>query len=131
MPDPTPAAEPRRPGPVLAEGTCFSGLVVLHGTARIEGRVEGEVLGADRLRIGERACVEGRVEAGEVVVAGELVGELHGVRRVELCSTARVRAAIHTPRLIVADGSILDGACRTGGGLAEPRQAPPRNAPTP
>ncbi len=118
MPDPAPIAEPRRPGPVLGEGMEFSGLVVLHGTARIEGRIHGEVLGADRLRIGERASVEGRVEAGEVVVAGELVGELHARRRVELCSTARVRAAIHTPRLMLAEGSILDGPCRTGAAVA-------------
>ncbi len=114
MPDPAPAVEPRRPGPVIGEESCFSGLLVLHGTARIEGHVRGEVLGADRLRIGERAFVEGRVEAGEVVVAGELVGELHATRRVELCPTARVRASIHTPRLLVADGSLLDGPCHTG-----------------
>ena len=130
-------AEPRRPGPVLGESLEFSSLVVLHGTARIEGRVHGEVLGADRLRIGERALVEGRVEAGEVVVAGELVGELYADRRVELCATARVRAAIHAPRLVLAEGSFLDGPCRTGAaaaaqrGEAERRQAPARSAPAP
>ena len=55
--------------PLLPRGTEFRGLVVIHGSARIEGCVRGEIVGAERLEIGEAGAVEARVEADEVVVA--------------------------------------------------------------
>jgi len=111
-----PATPPART--LLGPGTEFDGLVVLHGTAEIEGCIRGEVLGAERLRIGPTGRVEGQVEAAEVVVAGSLEGELRADRRVELESTAQVRGVVRSPRLMVADGGILEGPCRTGADVA-------------
>ena len=104
--------------PLLARGTEFRGLVVIHGTARIEGYVRGEIIGARRLEIGEAGTLEARVEADEVVVAGSLVGEVRARRRVELLATARVRGTIETPRLALVDGALFEGRCRTGAGCA-------------
>jgi len=102
--------------PLLARGTEFRGLVVIHGDARIEGCVRGEVVGAQRLEIGEAGALEARVEADELVVAGSLEGEVRARCRVELRATARVRGTIETPRLALADGALFDGRCRTGAG---------------
>jgi cytoskeletal protein CcmA (bactofilin family) len=106
-------ATPAEP-PLLARGTEFHGLVVIHGSARIEGRVHGEVMGAERLEIGRAGALEARVEAEEVVVAGSLEGEVRARRRVELLATARVRGTIETPRLALVDGALFEGHCRTG-----------------
>ena len=104
--------------PLLARGTEFRGLVVIHGNARIEGCVRGEIVGAERLEISEAGTVEARVEAEEVIVAGSLEGEVRARRRVELLATARVRGTIETPRLALADGALFEGRCRTGAGCA-------------
>jgi len=101
---------------MLARGTEFRGLVVIHGSARIEGCVRGEIVGAERLEIGRAGEVEARVEAAEVVVAGSLEGELRAWRRVELQATARVRGTIETPRLALVDGALFEGHCRAGAG---------------
>jgi cytoskeletal protein CcmA (bactofilin family) len=114
---PEPAAS-RRQRPLLARGTEFRGLVVIHGSARIEGCVRGEILGAERLEIGQAGAVEARVEAAEVVVAGCLEGEVRARRRVELLASARVRGTIETPRLALVDGALFEGRCRTGAGCA-------------
>jgi cytoskeletal protein CcmA (bactofilin family) len=115
MPEP----EGSRPAPlVIAAGASFSGLLVLRGRAQIDGRVRGEIVGAEQLRIGESAEVEARVEAQELLVAGSLEGEVRAARRVELLPTARVRGRLETARLVVADGSFLEGRCHipeTGG----------------
>ena len=102
--------------PLLARGTEFRGLVVIHGSARIEGCVRGEIVGARRLEIGEAGALEARVEADGVVVAGSLEGEVRARRRVELLATARVRGTIETPRLALVDGALFEGRCRTGAG---------------
>jgi len=116
---PEASAEPRASQParlLLARGTEFRGLVVVHGDARIEGHVRGEIVGAGRLEIGQAGAVEARVEAAEVIVAGSLEGEVRAGRRVELQATARVRGSIETPRLALDDGALFEGPCRTGPG---------------
>ncbi|MDJ0849731.1 MAG: polymer-forming cytoskeletal protein [Myxococcota bacterium] len=109
-------AEVERMDPVLGPGAEFSGLLVLHGAARIEGRVSGEVMGAQVLCIGPGASVEASLAADEIVVAGEVQGDLRGRERVELRPGARVRGAVETARLSVAEGSFFEGPCRTARG---------------
>ena len=124
MPDAASSAPPAGAPTVIAAGAEFHGLVVVHGSACIEGRVCGEVVGADLLRVGEQGCVEARVEAGEVWVAGRLEGEIRAGRRVELTPTARVSGRIETPRMRVHEGAWFEGMCRVG-------PEPPRAAPLP
>ena len=108
-------APPRAtPDPTLAQGSAFDGLVALSRPARIDGTVRGDVVAADLLWIGESGRVEGRVEAEEVVVAGQLDGEVRARRRIELLPTARVSASLDAPRLALAEGSHLEGRCRCG-----------------
>lgn len=107
--------------PLLARGTEFRGLVVIHGSACIEGCVRGEIVAEERLEIGEAGAVEARVEAAEVVVAGSVEGEVRARRRVQLLATARVRGTIEAPRLALVDGAVFEGDCRTGAGCSSDR----------
>jgi cytoskeletal protein CcmA (bactofilin family) len=122
MSDAASAPPPGGVASVIAAGAEFHGLVVIHGAACIEGRLCGEVVGADLLRIGEQGCVEARIEAVEVWVAGRLEGEIRAGRRVELAPTARVRGRIEAPRMRVHEGAYFEGTCRVG-------PEPPRGAP--
>lgn len=110
---PSEAASPAEP-PLLRAGARFDGLLVLHGAARIDGSVRGRVLGAEILHIGESGCVEARIDAQEVIVAGRIEGDVTASRRVELRPTARVRGRLQAPRLALADGCSFDGPCQAG-----------------
>ncbi len=116
------------PRPVLVRGAEFHGLLVTHGEVRVDGRVRGEILGADVLEIGESGEVEASIEADEVVVAGTFRGEIRARCRVELRATARVQGSIETPRLVLEEGSLLDGPCLAGSApnatLATPEKPP-------
>ena len=107
---------PRRqlPPPILRRDAEFSGIVVLPRPARIDGRVSGTVLASGLVWFGETARVQARIEAEEVVVAGEVEGPVAARKRVDLLATARMHGDLHTPRLTVADGSFLEGRCRAG-----------------
>lgn len=99
---------------VLAPDAVFEGVLSFRGAVRIEGRLKGDVLATGTLLIEPGAIVQGRVEVDELVVGGTLEGEATVRRRVELQASARVAASLHTPRLALAEGCVLDGRCRTG-----------------
>jgi cytoskeletal protein CcmA (bactofilin family) len=98
---------------VLAPGTEFDGLLSFRGAARVDGKLSGEVVAEGCLVIGEGGRVRARVEVDELIVGGELEGEIHARERVELLSTARVVGTLRCPRLSVAEGGILEGRCKT------------------
>jgi cytoskeletal protein CcmA (bactofilin family) len=103
--------EPERA--LIAPGAEFEGLLVLHGPARIEGRVRGEILGSS-LWIGRSAAVDARVEVDRLVVNGELAGSVCVRGRAELGSTARVSARLDAGSLVLEEGSFLEGYCCAG-----------------
>lgn len=112
MAEPAPRRQP--PPLILRRDAEFSGIVVLPRPARIDGRVSGSVLASGLVWFGETARVQARIEAEEVVVAGEVEGPVAARKRVDLLATARMHGDLHTPRLTVADGSFLEGRCRAG-----------------
>jgi cytoskeletal protein CcmA (bactofilin family) len=112
---------------VLGPGTEFEGLLTFRGRARIEGRLKGEIAGHGLLVIGAAACAEARVTVDELVVAGEIAGDVCARRRVELLATGCIRGDVATPRLSIAEGGRLLGRCTTGAS-ARPAAAPPAPA---
>jgi cytoskeletal protein CcmA (bactofilin family) len=98
---------------VLRPGARFEGLIALRAPGRIDGCLSGEVVASDLLWIGSSARVQARVSASEIIIAGEFAGEAAASGRIELLGTARVRAALDTPRLVLAEGSFFEGRCRT------------------
>jgi len=98
---------------VLKPGARFEGLIALCSPARIDGCLTGEVVGSGLLWIGSSARIEARIAAPEIIIAGEFDGVAAASERIELLGTARVRAALDTPRLALAEGSFFEGRCRT------------------
>lgn len=108
---------------VLGVGTAFEGLLTFRGSARVDGRLKGEITGQGLLVIGAEACAEARVTVDELVVAGEIEGDVCARRRVELLATGCIRGDVATPRLSIAEGGRLLGRCTTGAS-AKPAAAP-------
>lgn len=102
------------PATPVPRGASFQGLVLLRGPARIDGRVEGRVVAWDTLWVGREARLEGPVEADNVVVEGTIEGDVRARGRIALESTARVRGELTAERLVLAEGSFLEGSCQAG-----------------
>jgi cytoskeletal protein CcmA (bactofilin family) len=100
--------------PLVGAGAEFRGTLSFRGAARIEGRVSGAVSATGTLLVGAGAVVAADIEVDELIVAGEVEGHVRARVRVELKPGARLRGSVETPRLAVAEGSILDGRCRAG-----------------
>ena len=77
----------------------------------IEGKVEGKVdLPNNQLTIGANGSVQAEVTAKGIVVVGRVAGNIHGIERVEIQGTGIVEGDVSAPRLIVAEGAVVNGA---------------------
>jgi cytoskeletal protein CcmA (bactofilin family) len=102
---------------LLGKESEVSGKLSFAGPTRIDGRLRGEVRGADMLVIGESGYVHGTIHAPALVVLGRVDGDVLGAERVEIGPRGALRGTIETRALVVHDGAQLDGDCRV---------APPR-----
>ena len=97
---------------VIDEGCEFEGKLCFQGTVRIGGIFRGEIHTPDTLIIGENARVNGIIEAGTVIVGGEVIGSIRAKNRVEIHRPAIFRGDILTPSLQVDEGVIFEGSSR-------------------
>ncbi len=108
----------------LGEGTQFKGVLSFAGAVRIDGHVEGEVVGEELLIIGEPGQVKAEIEVGTLVVSGRVQGTITARERVELLRPSRVTGTIRTPCLVVAEGALFNGNCEMAGPDEEPPGRP-------
>jgi len=108
----------------LGEGTEFKGVLSFQGTVRIDGRLEGEVVGDELLIVGEGGILRANVDVGSLVSNGRIEGTIRAKKRIELLASSRVIGKISTPCLVVMEGAALNGTCDMGT-LDEVSAAPP------
>ena len=98
---------------VVPEHGRFTGLVTFLGDARIDGQLDGRVVANGTLLVAPSARVRAEIQVDELVVAGDVEGDVRA-RRVELLPEARVRGTLDAGVLALADGSSFEGRCRAG-----------------
>jgi cytoskeletal protein CcmA (bactofilin family) len=77
----------------------------------IEGKVEGKVtLPNSQLTIGANGTIKAEVQAKSVVVIGRVSGNVRGTERVEIQATGIVEGDVIAPRLVVAEGAVVNGS---------------------
>jgi len=80
----------------------------------LDGRVEGSIeLHDHHLTIGPHGRVKASVNAREIVLHGELEGNVHGTERVELKKSAILTGDILTQRIVIEDGAVFKGSLDT------------------
>lgn len=97
---------------VIDHGCEFEGKLCFHGTVRIGGTFRGEIYTPDTLIIGEGARVDAQIDAGTIIISGEVNGSLRAKHRVEIHRPAVFRGDILTPSLSVDEGVIFEGSSK-------------------
>ncbi len=96
----------------IDEGSEIEGRYTFSGTLMLNGRFKGEISTTDTLIIGEKGVMSGDIRAGQVLVSGEIVGNVFAAERVELKRTARVFGDVEAPVIVVEEGVLFEGHCR-------------------
>ncbi len=76
----------------------------------VDGKVEGSIsLRGHQLTVGSAAQLNSEVHAGEVVVYGKVVGNVHARDRVDVKTDGSVVGDISTARISIEDGAHFKG----------------------
>lgn len=100
---------------MIGEGTTFDGTLQAESDVRISGRVMGKINVSGKIIVAQGGVIEGEIKADSLDVAGRIQGGIDVSERVILKSSAEIEGDIHTGRLVVEEGAVFNGQCRTGG----------------
>jgi len=91
--------------------TSFEGTLKFQNSLRINGDFKGKIEATGLLVLGPNSKVSADIICDEVIVGGEVKGNITARKRLELLETAKVYGDIKTPKLKIADGVIFEGKC--------------------
>ncbi len=94
---------------VFARDLVVRGDVENQGDLRIEGRLDGSVLGQGTVTVAEQGQVHGNVEGREIVVMGRIEGNVKAAEKVEILEKAAVQGDVSGARISVEEGAAVSG----------------------
>jgi cytoskeletal protein CcmA (bactofilin family) len=98
---------------LLAQDTCIRGDVVFDGGMRIDGRIEGNVMGKSEgqglLVLSEKGRIVGTVKVHDAVINGHVEGDLEVEHFLELQAGARITGNISYRTLKLDCGATVEG----------------------
>lgn len=125
---------------VISKATEIVGDLHFSGNLEIEGTVKGNIIaeeGADaRVRVMEKGRVEGEITVPTVVVNGQVVGDIHTSKHIELAAKAVIEGNVHYNLIEMVKGSQVNGnlyfvteASKAKKSQDKPKKSPSDNKP--
>ncbi len=96
---------------VVGVGSSFRGTLMVHGTLRIDGEFEGDILDCHRLEIGEHGLMRADVEVKEAVVRGRVFGNIRALGNLEMRQGAHVEGDVAAISIVMEAGVYFTGRC--------------------
>ena len=93
----------------VAEGSHFTGDIETSGPLVVCGSIRGDGRVAGALNMAAKSQWDGEIHAQAAVVAGRISGKLVIEEKLEVGSTAVIRADIVARSIAVAKGAVIDG----------------------
>jgi cytoskeletal protein CcmA (bactofilin family) len=91
----------------LRGDTHFTGH--LHVDGRIRGNVTADPEGGSLLTLSENGSIEGEVKVPNIILNGQVVGDVHAAESIELASKARVQGNVYYRMIEMAMGAAVNG----------------------
>ena len=94
---------------LLGKGSVVNGDFAAPGSARIDGKITGNVNVEGTLVIGTSGVIKGNVKCSGIIVGGDIEGNVIAPERAELSSTSRIIGDIHTGNIIIDEKALFQG----------------------
>lgn len=96
----------------VGSGTVLTGETNFTSMLRVDGHLTGKVSSEEgTLIIGSGGQVDADVDVASALINGTVNGDVITSEKLEMGRTAKVVGNIRTPRLLMADGAVLEGNC--------------------
>jgi len=99
---------------ILGPDASFKGEMSFEKGLRLMGKFEGKINTGGRLLVAKEARMQADVEAGAIVVEGEVNGNLSANDRIELKNSARYQGDLSASKLVVDEGAVFRGHVTVG-----------------
>jgi cytoskeletal protein CcmA (bactofilin family) len=111
---------------LIGEGCKVEGNFFIPTATRIDGTIKGDLTGDSGIVIGIHGAVEGNVCASEVVLYGNITGNIE-TKRLELKKGCSLNGNISAINLITEQGAVFNGKCAMGNETANDNARPVEN----
>ena len=99
---------------IIGPGMTIVGDCETDGTVRVEGSVEGSIKAGKAVVIGKQGVVTGDITTQDAVISGRVEGTLVAASRLELQATCHIEGEVHTRRMQLEEGAVLNGKVQMG-----------------
>lgn len=100
----------------LGNGTEFNGKLVFSGSVRIDGNFKGDIMGGGLLISGDGSRIEGNIMVDNIVISGEVFGNIEAKDKVEIDSRGKLFGDMVSDVLVIHEGAVFEGNCRMADG---------------
>ena len=96
----------------VGHGTTLTGETDFSAMLRVDGHLVGSVSSdTGTLIVGTNGQVDANIMVAAAMINGTVNGDIIATEKLQLGRTARVIGNIHSPRLVIEEGAILEGSC--------------------
>jgi cytoskeletal protein CcmA (bactofilin family) len=103
----------------LGKGAEFTGKLIFSGAVRIDGDFNGEIFGEGTLVVGDGAHVEADINVANVIISGDVHGQIECKERIEIYPPGRVLGNVKSPLFIIKEGAVFEGTSRMDSSKSE------------
>ena len=96
----------------LGKDTEFEGKFSFTGAVRIDGKLSGEIFSNGTLIVGESAIIKSQIHVAEMIISGEVHGDIFAEKKIEITVPGKLFGNIQTPKLVLEEGVIFEGNCK-------------------
>jgi len=96
----------------LGKDTEFEGKLSFTGAVRIDGKLSGEIFSSGTLIVGESAVIKAQIHIADMVISGEVHGDIFAEKKIEITVPGKLFGNIKTPKLVLEEGVIFEGNCK-------------------
>lgn len=108
---------------VLAADLHIKGTITFEKSVRVHCQIEGSIMGPGRVHVARDGKIAGNVEAAEVVIEGDVHGDIVASDRVELKPTAHYQGDLRASKLAIDAGASFTGHVTVGADAAKEKAA--------
>jgi cytoskeletal protein CcmA (bactofilin family) len=98
---------------VIGKDTAIEGNLRFSGAIRIDGCFKGRIHSGGTLIVGRDGRVESDIHVGNIIVAGQVQGNILAEKSIEIQVPGRVFGDIQAPKVTIHPGVVFEGTCRT------------------
>ena len=97
---------------LIGQNTEIKGDVIFTGGLHIDGKVSGNVIAEDAgslLTLSDQGIIEGEVRVPNIILNGQVIGDVYALDRIELATRARVAGNVFYNLIEMAIGAEVNG----------------------